>query len=319
MSLRTQDLAVLVEPDLGALDRVADRAEAEVVGIVDAERARRLGQAVALDDEHAEGVEELEHVDAERRCAGDADAQPAAELLLHLGEDELVRDALLQRRAAPAPAVPARRRPACARADAECPEADRPLQAAAALDLVEHACMDLLVDARDGRQDRRVHGAERLADAGRLRHERDGRAVVRRRLVREPAEGVRERQEEEDDVAPILEVRAHANRGCDEVPVREHAGLRRPGRSRCVDERAEVVFGDLARGLVERSGVRGAVVATFGFEPRAARRSGRSLAAPAPPICTEASFSRCTSSSANAITDSEWARMYAHSGAVFVG
>ena len=36
-----EDLAVVVEPDLAALDGAADRAEAEVVGIVDAQRARR--------------------------------------------------------------------------------------------------------------------------------------------------------------------------------------------------------------------------------------------------------------------------------------
>ena len=204
-----------------------------------------LGEPVALDDEHPERMEELEHVGAERRGTRDADAKAAAQLLLDLLEDEPVGHALLQREEGghrPAGAPQAAR--PCP--DAERPAADRPLQAAAALDLVEDAGVDLLVDARDRRQDGRAHGAERLADAGRLRDERHRRAGVRGRLVREPAEGVGERQEEQDHVAALVEMRVHAERGGDEVLVREHARLRRAGRSRGVDQRGEVLFADLA-------------------------------------------------------------------------
>ena len=48
-----------VDLDLRLGHRLADRAELEVLGSVDGEQRRRLGQAVALQDEHAHGVEEL--------------------------------------------------------------------------------------------------------------------------------------------------------------------------------------------------------------------------------------------------------------------
>src|SRR5581483_6145739 len=85
-----EDLAVAVELDLTAVDRVADRAEAVVVRVVDAQRARRLREPVALDHEHVERAEELEHVDTERSSAGDSEAKPSPEALAHLREDELV-------------------------------------------------------------------------------------------------------------------------------------------------------------------------------------------------------------------------------------
>ncbi len=86
-----EDLAVGVESHVAALDGVADRAEAVIVGIVDAQRARCLGEPVALDHEHVQRVEELEDLDTQRRCARDAQAQAAPEALAHLREDELVR------------------------------------------------------------------------------------------------------------------------------------------------------------------------------------------------------------------------------------
>ena len=152
------------------------------------------------------------------------------------------------------------------RADAERPAPERALDPGLALDPVEHARMDLLVDARHRGKDGRPDGAERLGDARRVGDERDRRAVVRRRLVRESAEGVRERQEEQDGVAAVLEVRAHVDRGGDEVLVREHAALRRPRRAGGVDERSEIVLLDLARGRVERVRMLGRVRATLGLE-----------------------------------------------------
>src|SRR5439155_9065436 len=141
-------------------------------------------------------MEELEYVDAERRGAGDADTQPAAGPLPHRREHEPVGDALLQaqtRRDTPAGAAETARM----RTDPERPAAERALEPALALDLAEDAGVDLLVDARHGRQDRRVHGLERLGDARRLGDESDRRAVVGGGLVGEPAEGVRERQEKQ--------------------------------------------------------------------------------------------------------------------------
>ena len=69
-----EDLAVLVEPDLAALDGAADRAEVEVVGVVDAQRARRLREPVALDRRACRASGRTRAHRAERRRAGDADA-----------------------------------------------------------------------------------------------------------------------------------------------------------------------------------------------------------------------------------------------------
>src|SRR5207245_1154037 len=85
-----EDLTVHVEPNLAAVDCAPDGAKAVVVGIVDAERARGLGQPVPLDHEHSEGMEELEYVDTERGRAGDAQPQASAETLAHLREHEAV-------------------------------------------------------------------------------------------------------------------------------------------------------------------------------------------------------------------------------------
>ena len=144
------------------------------VRVVDAERARRLGEAVALDHEHPERVEELEHVDAERRGARHADTKPSAEAFLHLGEDELVGEALLHAEAErhrPLRAAQAAR----ARSDTERPAAERALDAALVLDPVEDARVDLLVDPRHRGEDGRAHGAERLRHARGVGDERDGR------------------------------------------------------------------------------------------------------------------------------------------------
>src|SRR5581483_1167153 len=85
-----EDLAVLGEPDLAALDGAADGSDAEVVRIAGGRRARRLGETVALDHGRPQRVEELEHLRRERRRARDAEPQPATQALAHLREDESV-------------------------------------------------------------------------------------------------------------------------------------------------------------------------------------------------------------------------------------
>ena len=104
--------------------------------------------------------------------------------------------------------------------------------------------MHLLVDARDGRQDRRSHRCERLRHARHVGDESHRRAAVARRLVRESAIAVGERQEEQHDVSGLVHALHDADRRGDEVPVREHAALRRPGRARGVDQGREVVLFD---------------------------------------------------------------------------
>ena len=87
--------AVLGEADLGALDRSAHGSDAEVSRFVGCGRARRLGQAVALDHRYAERVEELDDVRRERSSSGDADPKAAAQPLAHLCEHEPVGQPLL--------------------------------------------------------------------------------------------------------------------------------------------------------------------------------------------------------------------------------
>src|SRR5207245_1067518 len=63
-----QDLAVLGDADVAARQRDADRPEAEAAEAVDRGRGA-LRQAVALEDDDAEGVEELEDLACERGAA----------------------------------------------------------------------------------------------------------------------------------------------------------------------------------------------------------------------------------------------------------
>src|SRR5574338_178783 len=84
-----QDLPRLaVDADLGLGYRPPDRSELELGGAVDGEQGRRLGQAVALQDQHAHGVEELADLPAQRGAAGDEVAHPPAGALADAVEDE---------------------------------------------------------------------------------------------------------------------------------------------------------------------------------------------------------------------------------------
>ena len=107
--------------------------------------------------------------------------------------------------------------------------------------------MDLLVDARHRGQDRRPHSGYRRGQPCRVGDERERRAVESGGVVDDAREAVRERQEEQHDVGLPLQVRLRAERGRDEVLVREHAALRRAGRAGRVDERGEIVLAHLLR------------------------------------------------------------------------
>ena len=92
-----QDLVVLADLDLAARERRADGAELVVVGVVDEGAGGGLGQAVALEDQDAGGVEPLGDVVVERGRAGDEEADPAAEAVADLAEDQLVEEPVLER------------------------------------------------------------------------------------------------------------------------------------------------------------------------------------------------------------------------------
>ena len=85
-----QKLAVLGSTNLEAGQRRADAAEAEAIRPVDRGRGCALRQAPALDDQDVERVEEFTDLFRERRAAGDAEAQPSAQPVLHLAVDEPV-------------------------------------------------------------------------------------------------------------------------------------------------------------------------------------------------------------------------------------
>ena len=92
-----QDLAVRGDRHLGARQRPPDGAEAQRVGGVERGRGARLGQAVALEHQHAAGVEELA---AARGATGAAptiaSSQAGPERLADLGEHQAVGEPVLQ-------------------------------------------------------------------------------------------------------------------------------------------------------------------------------------------------------------------------------
>ena len=88
--------------------RRADGAEAPVArGVFVVARRRALGQAVALEDPDPDRVEELRDLLGERRAARDRRAEPSAEALADLREDEPVGDARASAAASPRRASPA--------------------------------------------------------------------------------------------------------------------------------------------------------------------------------------------------------------------
>ncbi len=90
-----EDLAVLGDLDLDALERPAHAARPEGLGAVDGDDGAGLGEAVALEDQQAHGPEELGDLAGEGRPPGDEQAQPAARALADLREDELVGQRVL--------------------------------------------------------------------------------------------------------------------------------------------------------------------------------------------------------------------------------
>ena len=91
-----QDLAVLGDLDREAGQRRADGAEARVVRRVEGGRGARLAHPVALEHGDPAGVEELEHLERDRRRAGQGQLEPAAEHLAHLAQHEPVGERVLR-------------------------------------------------------------------------------------------------------------------------------------------------------------------------------------------------------------------------------
>ena len=86
-----QDLAVVRDLQLHALEGLANRAEAEVVGPVAGGGSGRLGHAVALHHRHATGVEEPQDLRRDRRGARHALADVRSEQCAHVLVQLLIR------------------------------------------------------------------------------------------------------------------------------------------------------------------------------------------------------------------------------------
>ncbi len=250
-----QQLAVLGDLGLHARDRLADRAEAELLGRVHRGHRGGLGHAVALHDRHAAGVEELQDLPGDRRGAGDALADVAAEQVAHVGVElllggvearlQLCRDVLA-------------RGLQLAHLDAD---GHRLRQLLGILGVAGGQRVDLLEDPRHrrevGRLDLHQVGDDLLGVLLPVRHHP---AQVERQELDQLGERVRQRQEQVHDLAlaqdPLL--LGHADHVA-VVAVAEDAALGRPGGARRVDVDADVVLGHgrgtrLQLGGVARSG-----------------------------------------------------------------
>ena len=212
------------------------------------QQRRRLGEAVALEDQHAHGGEELAHLLGERRATGDEVADAATGALLDLLEDEPIRDAQLKleprriRRAGDVVGV-------LLAAQSERPAEDLLAQRRAGLDGRGDARVEALIEARHGDHDRRLdlgHVGRKALDhrlgvgdraASAERHELAGGALGH----------VRKRQEREEQVVLVevdgldagLEVVKHVAMG-------QHHALRVGGRAGGMDDGADLVAGEAA-------------------------------------------------------------------------
>ena len=318
-----QDLAVLGDLDLAAREGFADRADLEVVGRGDRRRGRRLGHPPALEHEHPGGVEEAQDVGADRRRAGDREAQLAAEEAADLREHFPVGELVLlaQQEAGLASGAFGLAHLA---ADPDRPVEDRLFEAALFFHAAGRERVDLLEDPRHRGEVGRFqfgqvgHDLQRVAlPVG------DRRAEVEAAQLDQQGEGVGEGEVEVGDVfafdhARVVDHVEHRS----VVAVGDHAALRRPGRPRRVDEGADVLRGDRLPEPLPLGGV---------TARRRARTDPRSEIASslAPVIRTTCSssgscsrmariFSSCSSSSTTTTLASEFSSTYWHSSGELV-
>ena len=85
-----QNLAVLGDPDLDAVERRADGVELGATRRLALITGARLGLAIALQHRQAERVEEQAHIQVERRTTRDHSLEPATESLLDLAANQAV-------------------------------------------------------------------------------------------------------------------------------------------------------------------------------------------------------------------------------------
>src|SRR5207249_6193360 len=137
-----EELTVVGQLHLEAGKRRADRTEPVAVGAVHRARGRALGEAVALEDQDVEGVEELDDLAREGCAARVGDAKPPAEAFLYLRVHETVGDAMPEGER-PRERLPRLTKPADLMPDPQRPVADRPFRAVRLVELRENGGVDL--------------------------------------------------------------------------------------------------------------------------------------------------------------------------------
>ena len=254
-----EDLAVRGDADLRAGERLPHGAELVPLEAVDRRDRGSLREPVPLEDENADGVQELGDLPGQGRPPRDEEAQPPAHPRPDLPEDQPVRDPVFQGEESPRlPALLAA--PRRLAADPEGPVEDRLLQPPVLLDLRQHAGVELLVEPghahHDFRTDRREILRDRLEGTG---EGGDGHRVEGEEVLQAP-EGVRHGEELEEH-RPPGDVDRFQRRGHVEgvVAVARHDPLRGAGRAGGVDDREVIRREDLLRARLEGPGVRGAV------------------------------------------------------------
>ncbi len=250
-----QDLAVVRDPQLRSRDRIPGPAEAVALGEGQRRGPRALAHAEELHDRQAQALEEVERLLGDRgrgddEHAGLVEAEPRADLR----EDELVGDPV-----APGPARAPLIRLAARAPDAARPGHDPPPKRARLRPCQLDARLDLLPHARHAEEEMRPDLAQvlgHLLDA--LREVDAGPGGERQEHGGDLLGDVRERQVADQPVARSDGQELPRTLGDeDEIAVREHDALRRAGRTRGVDERADVVAAQGGAAALDLRRVRG--------------------------------------------------------------
>ena len=255
-----EDLAVRCDADLRPGERFPYGAELVPLDAVDRRHRRGLREPVPLEDENADGVQELRDFPGQGRPPRDEEAQPSAHPRPDLPEDQTVGDPVFQGEESPrlpAPLTAPRRIPA----DPEGPLEDRLRKAPVLLDLRQHAGVELLVETWDAHHDFRTDRREIL----RYRLEGTGEGGDGHRVegeeVLQPPEGMRQGEELEKHRPPGDVDRFQRRRHVEGVvAVARHDPFRWAGGAGGVDDREVIRGEDLLRARLEDPGVPGAVL-----------------------------------------------------------
>ena len=236
-------LAVVGDANAGPGDRLADGADPLLVGEVDGECGRGLGEAVALQHREPDAAEEVGEPLAERCTTRDGVLRAAAERGAQLGVDEPVEQAMTgaEQRAGATPVL------GLAVGDGGPDRRVEDLAAAVGDGALARGVEDLLEDARHGEDEGRLEGGEvgdQVLDVGGV-PEPD--PALDAADLDDPREDVRQREEQQGArVVELEQLLEHAGGDAElehEVAVGQHAALGPAGRAGRVDQRRDRLRG----------------------------------------------------------------------------